>query len=54
MPMYDRLALAPGARVKGPAIIVEAGTSTLVRAGFDAEIDAGLGLVLTRKEKRPS
>jgi N-methylhydantoinase A len=49
VPMYDRLALAPGARVKGPAIIVEAGTSTLVSAAFDAAVDAGLALVLTAR-----
>jgi N-methylhydantoinase A len=55
VPMYDRLAMAPGARVEGPALIVEAGTSTWVSAAFDAEIDAGLGLVLTRKAKaRPA
>ncbi|HWE16837.1 MAG TPA: hydantoinase/oxoprolinase family protein [Hyphomicrobiaceae bacterium] len=54
VPIYDRLAMAPGAGVKGPALIVEAGTSTLVSAAFNAEIDAGLGLVLTRKGKRPS
>ena len=59
VPMYDRLAMAPGAQATGPALIVEAGTSTFVSATFDAEIDAGLGLVLTRKaaskeEKRPS
>ena len=53
VPMYDRLAMAPGARVEGPALIVEAGTSTLVSAAFDAEIDAGLGLVLVRKTARP-
>jgi N-methylhydantoinase A len=52
VPMYDRLAMAPGTRLKGPAIVVEAGTSTLVSAAFDAEIDAGLGLVLTQKGKR--
>jgi N-methylhydantoinase A len=52
VPMYDRLALAPGVRLEGPALIVEAGTSTLVSAAFDAEIDAGLGLVLTRKMVR--
>src|SRR5262249_9365774 len=52
VPMYDRLALAPGVGVKGPALIIEAGTSTLVSAAFDAEIDAGLGLVLTRKAER--
>jgi N-methylhydantoinase A len=50
VPMYDRLAMAPGARVKGPALIVEAGTSTLVSAAFDAEVDAGLGLVLTARK----
>jgi N-methylhydantoinase A len=49
VPMYDRLAMAPGTRIKGPAIIVESGTSTLVSAAFDAEIDAGLGLVLTAR-----
>ena len=49
VPMYDRLAMAPGARIKGPALIVEAGTSTLVGATFDAEVDAGLGLVLTAR-----
>jgi N-methylhydantoinase A len=49
VPMYDRLTMAPGARVGGPALIVEAGTSTFVSAAFDGEIDAGLGLVLTRK-----
>jgi N-methylhydantoinase A len=48
--MYDRLAMAPGSRVQGPALIVEAGTSTFVSAAFDAEVDAGLGLVLTARK----
>jgi N-methylhydantoinase A len=50
VPMYDRLAMAPGARIEGPAIVVEAGTSTYVTAAFDAEIDGGLGLVLTARK----
>jgi N-methylhydantoinase A len=50
VPMYDRLSMASGARIAGPAIIVEAGTSTYVTAAFDAEIDAGLGLVLTARK----
>ncbi len=54
VPMYDRLAMAPGARIKGPALIVEAGTSTLVGATFDAEVDAGLGLVLTARNTASS
>jgi N-methylhydantoinase A len=55
VPMYDRLAMVPGACIEGPAIIVEAGTSTFVAATFAAEIDAGLGLVLTaRKTAKPA
>ncbi|WP_439574486.1 hydantoinase/oxoprolinase family protein [Phreatobacter sp.] len=50
VPMYDRLAMEPGSRIEGPAIIVEAGTSTYVTAAFDAEIDTGLGLVLTARK----
>lgn len=50
VPMYDRLAMSPGARIEGPAIIVEAGTSTYVTATFDASIDAGHGLVLTARK----
>ncbi len=50
VPMYDRLAMVAGARISGPAIVVEAGTSTFVTATFDAEIDGGLGLVLTARK----
>ncbi|WP_204278711.1 hypothetical protein, partial [Enterobacter hormaechei] len=49
VPMIDRATMTPGAVVAGPAIIVEAGTSTFVTATFDAELDAGYGLVLTAK-----
>lgn len=54
VPMYDRLSMVPGTRIAGPAIIVEAGTSTYVTATFDAEIDAGLGLVLTARKAAKS
>ncbi len=54
VPMYDRTAMAPGARITGPAIVVEAGTSTYVTAAFDAEIDGGLGLVLTARKATKS
>ncbi|MDX2203382.1 MAG: hydantoinase/oxoprolinase family protein [Hyphomicrobiaceae bacterium] len=50
IPVFDREALQPGARVPGPALIVEAGTSTFVSAAFDCTRDAGAGLVLTAKE----
>ncbi|MFX8612749.1 hypothetical protein ABTM13_20260, partial [Acinetobacter baumannii] len=50
IPVYARADLKPGAAVSGPALVVEAGTSTFVSAAFDARLDAGLGLVLTSKE----
>jgi N-methylhydantoinase A len=50
VPMIDRAEMTPGAVVEGPALIVEAGTSTFVTGTFDAHVDAGLGLVLTAKK----
>jgi N-methylhydantoinase A len=47
---YARAAIKPGARVSGPALILEAGTSTLVTGTFDASTDAGGALVLERKK----
>jgi N-methylhydantoinase A len=47
--IYERAALAPGAVVRGPAIIVEDETSTLVGRAFDARIDRFGYLELTRR-----
>jgi N-methylhydantoinase A len=47
---YARASIKPGARIPGPALILEAGTSTLVTATFDASTDAGGALVLERKK----
>jgi N-methylhydantoinase A len=47
---YARASMKPGARIPGPALILEAGTSTLVTATFDASTDAGGALVLERKK----
>ncbi len=47
--IYDRAGLAPGARIAGPAIIVEDETSTVVTALFDAEIDAFGYIQLARR-----
>jgi N-methylhydantoinase A len=38
-PVHDRASLAPGARIVGPAIIVEDETSTLVGPGWRGGID---------------
>lgn len=50
VPVYARETMLPGAAISGPALVVESGTSTFVSAGFDASLDAGLGLVLIAKE----
>jgi N-methylhydantoinase A len=49
--VYERTALEPGASVSGPALIVEAQTTTVVTSSFDAVIDNARNIVLTRKAK---
>ena len=43
--VFDRTALAPGARVAGPAIIAEDETSTLIGPGWSGTVN-GLGYIL--------
>ena len=49
-PIYWRAELAPGARIRGPAVIAEDETSTVVSADFDARIDRFGYIELTRRE----
>jgi N-methylhydantoinase A len=51
VPVYERCALEPGAALKGPALVVEADTSTYVSPSFDLEVDAGEALVLSVKNR---
>ena len=39
VPIYERAGLAAGARITGPAILVEEETSTVVTGGFNALIN---------------
>jgi N-methylhydantoinase A len=48
VPAFLRTALLPGDRVVGPALINEAQTTTYVAPDYDATIDAGRNIVLTR------
>ncbi|MEL6478246.1 MAG: hydantoinase/oxoprolinase family protein [Pseudomonadota bacterium] len=51
--VFDRTTLRPGDQIDGPALIVEAQTTTLVSVDFVARID-GAGLIwLTQKEEDP-
>ena len=47
VPVFERAALAPGMALKGPALIVEDGTSTYASSRFDLTVDAGGALVLS-------
>jgi N-methylhydantoinase A len=49
VPVFERHRLGPGTTLKGPALIVEEGTSTYASPSFDVSVDAGGALVLTAK-----
>jgi 5-oxoprolinase (ATP-hydrolysing) len=51
--VYLRAAVQPGDTVKGPAIIAEANATTVVEAGWQAEVTAYDHLVLRRVEALP-
>ena len=44
--IYDRSALQPGNRVDGPAVIIEFDSTTVVLAGYTAEVDRYLNLII--------
>ena len=50
-PVYERAHLSPGARIKGPAVITEDDTTTVVSPSFDARIDQFGYIELFRREK---
>jgi 5-oxoprolinase (ATP-hydrolysing) len=52
--VYDRDALAPGAKIVGPAVVVETNATTVVEPGWSAEVTKYLHLVLTRTTPLPS
>ena len=53
-PVYERESLHPGDVVKGPAIVIESTATTVVEAGWAAELNTRNHLVLTRVEARPA
>jgi 5-oxoprolinase (ATP-hydrolysing) len=52
VPIVERAALARGARIAGPAIVVEATSTTVLEPGWSAEHRDGGELVLTCHERR--
>ncbi|MBI4290663.1 MAG: hydantoinase B/oxoprolinase family protein [Betaproteobacteria bacterium] len=53
-PVFTREQLMPGDRIGGPAIIAEANATTVVEAGWQAQVTALDHLVLTRAVPRPA
>jgi len=51
-PIYARETLAPGARIAGPAIVVQMDTTTVVNPGWTAESDAHGNLILAAPHRR--
>jgi N-methylhydantoinase A len=48
--VFARASLTHGARIPGPAVIVEDGTSTIVPTGYTARINAGDDIVIEEIE----
>ena len=48
--IYDRLSLPVGAKVKGPAILVQPDTTVLVDPGLRAEVDDFGNTIITPEE----
>src|SRR5262249_3292738 len=53
-PVYDRDRLRPNSRIRGPAIIVEYSSTTLVPAGWTSVVDPWLNMVMTCSESLES
>jgi N-methylhydantoinase A/oxoprolinase/acetone carboxylase beta subunit len=47
--VWDRYALPPGWRTRGPAVVEEVESTTIVTPSFDVTVDKDLNLVLTRR-----
>lgn len=47
--VYDRLSLAPGARIEGPAIVTESDTATVITRRFEGQVTDGGYMIFERK-----
>jgi N-methylhydantoinase A len=50
--VYDRLSLAPGARIDGPAIVTESDTATVITRRFKGQVIDGGYMIFERKNSR--
>ena len=52
-PFYDRDRLPPGVIIRGPAVVTEYSSTTVVPPGFTCRVDEFLNLVLTQMDNSP-
>ena len=52
-PVYERSRLSPGARLRGPALIVEEHCATVVEAGWTAGVDGERAILMHRPKEAP-
>ena len=50
--VYDRLSLAPGAKIEGPAIITESDTATVITRRFEGQVTDGSYMIFERKNSK--
>jgi N-methylhydantoinase A len=51
--LYERARLRPGATLSGPALVLQADSTTYVAAGWSARVDAWRNLILERGTAAP-
>lgn len=54
VPVYERTALQPGARFRGPALVIEDQTTVVITAEFDARVNSLGYLVIDRRGNKRS
>jgi N-methylhydantoinase A len=50
-PVYDRATLQPGNRISGPAVITEFDSTTVVLAGYEAEVDRFFNILIRPEDQ---
>ena len=50
--VYDRLSLAPGAKIDGPAIVTESDTATVITRRFEGQVTDGGYMIFERKNSK--